>query len=209
LVVCRYDIDNLIFIDETPFSLSMRRSRGRSKKGARASVTVKNIRSPTITAICAMQANRGLLYYETTIGGNNAERFNQFIANLLKLEVFRTKSHVLIMDNAPIHKESEIKEIISAQHIHHQLKFLPPYSPQLNPIELLFSAWKAEVKNIESSSDVENANLIKYIEAASVKVKDATKAKGRYDHVMRYYVLCAAGEPLDENYNANTLASLV
>lgn len=87
-----------------------------------------------------MQANRGLLYYETTVGANNAERLNRFIANLLKLEVFRTKSHVLIMDNAPIHNADKIKSVIEAQSIHHQLKFLPPYSPQLNPIELMFSS---------------------------------------------------------------------
>ncbi len=205
LEMSRMDRDNLIYIDETPFSLSMRRSRGRSKKGQRASITVKKIRAPSISVIAAMQAERGLLYYETTIGSNDSERYNQFIANLLKLTVFRTKSHVLIMDNSPIHKPDELRSLIEGQHIHHQLKFLPPYSPQLNPIELLFSAWKAELKNMEMNNDGEDVNLLKYVEAASIKVKDETKAKGWYDHVMRYLIRCAAGEPLDDNYNANTI----
>ena len=96
----RMDTDNLIFIDETPFSLGIRRGRGRSKKGSRATVIVKAVRSPSVSAICAMQADRGLLYYEVSMGNNDASRFNKFIANLLKLLVFQTKSHVLIMDNS-------------------------------------------------------------------------------------------------------------
>ena len=43
----------------------------------------------------------------------------------------------------------------------------------------------------------------------SASVKDATKAKGWYDHVMRFYVLCAAGQPLDDNYNSNLLLLLL
>ncbi len=59
----------------------------------------------------------------------------------------------------------------------------------------------------ELTSDVENANLTNYMNEASAKVKDETKAKGWYDHVMRFYVHCAAGKPLDENYNCNTITS--
>jgi transposase len=112
------------------------------------------------------------------------------------------------MDNSPIHKEDELRALIEGQQIHHQLKFLPTYSPQLNPIELMFSAWKAEFKNVESSSDVENANLIRYMEESSAAVKSEEKAKGWYAHVMKFLIRCASGEALDENYNANTLASL-
>ena len=109
------------------------------------------------------------------------------------------------MDNARIHKPDELRAIIEGQRIHHQLKFLPPYSPQLNPIELMFSSWKAAIKDIEINRDVQQANLLKYVEEASASVKDETKAKGWYRHVMRYYILCAEGEPLDDNYNANSL----
>ena len=156
-----------------------------------------------------MQADRGLLYYEVSMGNNDASRFNKFIANLLKLLVFQTKSHVLIMDNSRIHKPTELREIIEDGRIHHQLKFLPPYSPQLNPIEIMFSSWKAAIKNIEMNRDVMDADLKRYIEEASATVKSETKAKGWYSHVMKYYTKCALGEPLDEKYNTNTLASLI
>jgi transposase len=209
LEMIRMDTDNLIFIDESPFSLSMRRSRGRSKKGQRATITVKKIRTPSLSVLAAMQADRGLLYYETSYATNDAERFNQFISNLLKLQVFRTKSHVLIMDNSPIHSPDSLRSMIEGQHIHHSLKFLPPYSPQLNPIELVFSCWKAEVKKLESRGDIQETNLLKFIEDGSRSVKNEEKAKGWYHHVMRYYVLCAAGQPLDDNYNCNTLAQSI
>ncbi len=70
----------------------------------------------------------------------------------------------------------------------------------------MFSSWKAEIKNIElQCTKEEQKNLLEYVKKASVAVKDEKKAKGWYAHVMRYYVLCAAGEPLDDSYNANTI----
>ncbi len=98
--------------------------------------------------------------------------------------------------------------MIEGQHIHHQLKFLPPYSPQLNPIELMFSSWKAALKNIEVSRiNEEHKNLLNLIEEASTSVKDANKAAGWYRHVTRHYIHCAASKPLDEKYNPNTLVA--
>ncbi len=72
----------------------------------------------------------------------------------------------------------------------------------------MFSVWKAELIKLESTGDVEKSNLLNYIKEASAAVKSEVKAKGWCDHVTKYLIRCAGGEPLDENYNANTLASL-
>ncbi len=123
--------NNLIFIDETPFSLGIRRGRGRSKKGTRATINVKQVRAPSITAICAMHAERGLIYYETLTGATNGERFKQFLSNLLDLTLFETQSFILVMDNARIHMPEELKDMLAGRRVLHTLKFLPPYSPHV------------------------------------------------------------------------------
>jgi len=67
------------------------------------------------------------------------------MAELLKLLEERNMSNYsIIIDNLRVHKVTAIKELIECKA--HSLHFLPPYSPQLSPIEECFSKWKAIIK---------------------------------------------------------------
>ncbi|KAL5496013.1 hypothetical protein ACEPAH_3106 [Sanghuangporus vaninii] len=77
-------------------------------------------------------------------GSFNAEIFAIFIEKLLKhMQPFPANNSVIVMDNCPIHKSSEIRELVEAKGV--RLEFLPAYSPDLNPIEQAFSLLKSRL----------------------------------------------------------------
>lgn len=82
--------------------------------------------------------------------------------------------------------------IHSGLRIQHQFKFLPAYSPQLNPIEECFATWKHYIK-IEEKRNVDD--VLELIDACADKISPQM-CEGYYNHCMRYYVDCAAGRPL-------------
>ena len=64
------------------------------------------------------------------------------------------------MDNAPFHKIHEVKRIVLARG--HFIKYLPPYSLFLNPIENMFAAWKEYVRRARPTSEIHLMELIKH-----------------------------------------------
>jgi transposase len=103
----------------------------------------------------------GMLYAKIVEGLFTAVRFRDFIEGLLdQMEPFPGPKSVIIMDNAHIHKDPRLLDLIHAQYglflvlifladmtfRGMRVLFLPPYSSDLNPIELAFSAIKAFVR---------------------------------------------------------------
>ena len=86
----------------------------------------------------------------------------------------------LIMDNASIHKTNEVK--LRLQCIGFKLIFLPPYSPQLNPIEEVFSKWKHLVKK-RNCNTIED--LKKFITVASFDIT-RTDCANYFSHVREF-----------------------
>ena len=70
--------------------------------------------------------------------------FNFWLANLLLPAL--TPGHTLVMDNATFHKSEETRQLINNAGC--QLLFLPPYSPDLNPIEKCWANIKAKIKKV-------------------------------------------------------------
>ena len=184
-----YDDDCIVFTDEKPFSITHTRSRGRSKRGTVAITTLKRTRGKNITLIAAMSPKYGMLHHiiisnRTTTGAVYA----QFIHELLKQNIFLYKPMIVLQDNASIHKTDEVKEEYKGQKYKHTYRYIPPYSPQLNPIELVFSQLQSYIHNNKDNIN-NDKDLITYINKAveSVSVEDC---KGYYRHVTRYYTKC-------------------
>lgn len=90
---------NIIFIDETGFNVSMRTSRGRSKKGTPAVLVVPQIRSRNISVCCAM-SKYGIMYYAYQNHAFNSQNFTNFLSELIeKLKSQSTENFLFIMDN--------------------------------------------------------------------------------------------------------------
>ena len=96
---------------------------------------VRGIRMSTIAAIGC----EGLVTFEMITGTTNGETFFDFIRGSVipRMQPFPAPSSVLVLDDCSIHHIQEVKDILVQAGI--LLLYLPPYSPDLNPAEELFS----------------------------------------------------------------------
>ena len=135
------DINRLAFIDETCFTTNMVRRCGRCPIGDRLLMKTPYGHWRTTTFLAAIR-NDGLTAPMTLDGPMDGETFKawtqQFLVPTLKT------GDIVIMDNLPAHKVQGIREAIEAHGAH--LVYLPPYSPDLNPIEQVFAKFKAKLR---------------------------------------------------------------
>jgi transposase len=121
----------------------MTRPRGRCAKGERLHAGIPHGHWKTTTLVCGIGID-GMVAPMVLDGPINRDAFlayvEQFLVPALK------SGDIVIMDNLPAHKGDAIRNAIEAVGAH--LRFLPPYSPDLNPIENAFSKIKAGLKKI-------------------------------------------------------------
>ncbi|TFY50736.1 hypothetical protein EVG20_g11358 [Dentipellis fragilis] len=122
----------------------------------------------------------GVIWAKIVEGSFTTVRFLEFIEGLLDcMQPFPGSNSVIIMDNARIHKDPEIIETIQARGM--RALFLPPYSPDFNPIEFAFSAIKSRVKcdgvllheDIDQQEDDSYVYIHLYDKAFSINAHDA------------------------------------
>jgi transposase len=131
------DSERLVFLDETWAKTNMIRPQGRSLEGTRLISKVPHGHWMTTTFLAALRTT-GLTAPLVIDGPINGDLFlayvEQHLAPTLKL------GDIVIMDNLSSHKRAGVREAIESKGA--SLVYLPPYSPDLNPIELLFSKFK-------------------------------------------------------------------
>lgn len=134
------DLDpaRLIFLDETGATTKMARLRGRSPRGARCRASVPHGHWKTTTLVAGLRLD-GLSAPMVLDGAMNGEAFAAYAETLLAPTL--TPGDIVIMDNLPAHKVAGARAAIEAAGA--KLMFLPPYSPDFNPIEQAFAKLKA------------------------------------------------------------------
>ncbi len=143
--------DMFVWVDETGSNLKdMLRQYGYALCGERAvsrKMLIRGQRISTIAAICT----EGLLAFDMITTSVNSEHFYDFIRGDLIPELLpfdgQNPRSVVVMDNCSIHTVQEVADLFDNTGI--LLLFLPPYSPDFNPIELTFSHIKRYLKNHE------------------------------------------------------------
>jgi transposase len=133
----RLDGSRLIFLDETWATTNMARSHGRAPRGERLVAPVPYGHWHTTTFLCGLRHD-GLVAPLVLDGAINGAAFLAYIEQMLGPTL--RAGDIVICDNLPSHKVSGIREAIEACGA--SLLYLPPYSPDLNPIELAFSKLK-------------------------------------------------------------------
>lgn len=128
------DPRKLLFIDETWAKTNMTRPRGRAPIGERLIEKVPHGHWKTTTLIAALNY-QGIRCSMTLDGPVDGASFLQFVTDILvpKLE----PGQIVVMDNLSSHKSEAVRQSIEA--VGAELWFLPPYSPDLSPIEPAFS----------------------------------------------------------------------
>lgn len=136
-------IDKVVFIDETGINTKMARARGRSQRGQRLVAAIPHGHWKTLTFIAGLRHDR-LIAPWVIDGAMDGDAFVQYIKTQLAPTL--NKGDVVVLDNLPAHKRCDADEAVRERGA--WLLFLPPYSPDLNPIELAFSKLKAHLKRI-------------------------------------------------------------
>jgi transposase len=127
----------LIFIDETWAKTNMTRLRGRAPVGERLIAKVPHGHWKTTTLIAALD-HQGMRCSTTVDGAINRDVFEAFVQQVLAPAL--TTGDIVVMDNLSSHKGGRIEQMIQAAGA--TLLYLPPYSPDLNPIEPAFAKLK-------------------------------------------------------------------
>jgi len=135
------DPSRLVFLDESGTNTGMTRLYGRAPKNRRVIDAVPDMRfaRTTILSSVRMDGTKVPCVFE---GALNGELFREYIRQFLTPTL--KPGDVVVMDNLSSHKVSGIVEAIEAAGA--QLRFLPPYSPDFNPIELMWSKMKASLR---------------------------------------------------------------
>ena len=131
----------LIYLDETGFADETFRSYGYAPRGQCVHGLIPSQKTRTTTLIVA-QLNNQLIAPKLISGSCNAQRFNTWLDE--ELSPHLDAKSLVIMDNARIHKTAETQALIQACGA--KVLYLPPYSPDYNPVEHLF----ANIKKLRS-----------------------------------------------------------
>lgn len=141
------DPRKLVFIDETGTSTNMARLYGRAKRGQRVIGRVPWGHWKTVTFVAALRQD-GLTAPFVIDCPMNGVIFIEYIRQCLTPTL--APGDIVIMDNLSAHKLDQVREIIEATGA--QLRYLPPYSPDLNPIEPSFAQLKAYLRKAKERS---------------------------------------------------------
>lgn len=137
------DLSRLIFIDETGCNVQLTREYGWSICGERVIDRRPGSRGRNLTVVGAIREDR-VLCHEKFEGALNGKRWLAFVTKTLCPQLF--PGDVVVLDNLRVHKNAEAIALIEAEGA--TVRFLPPYSPDMNPIEMCWSFVKHQLRGL-------------------------------------------------------------
>ena len=162
-----------MFVDETGVNLALARLYGRARRGQRATGAVPKNYGQSVTLIGAIDRN-GLLATLTFRGATDTLAMKVFVSEIL-LPVL-SAGDCVVWDNLAVHKTHVVRELFAEAGI--ELLFLPPYSPDLNPIELCWSKLKTYLRSVGARTYETLSEAI----SAAIKLITATDAQNWMRH---------------------------
>ena len=147
LVSQRIDARRLVFVDEMGTNTSLSPLHAWSPRGKRALCSVPRNRGRNITLVASMTCS-AIGPCLAVVGSTTKEIFEAYVENVLAPTL--EPDRVVVMDNLAAHKEDKVREMIEGRGC--ELLYLPPYSPDFNPIEEAFSKIKRNLHKAEARS---------------------------------------------------------
>lgn len=138
------DPERLVFLDETWASTNMTRRHGRCARGLRLLAPVPHGHWKTTTLIAGLRTT-GIVAPYVLDGPINATVFRAYVEQVLAPTL--ANGDILILDNLSSHKVAGVREAVEARGA--QVLYLPPYSPDLNPIEQAFAKLKTLLRKAQ------------------------------------------------------------
>ena len=138
-----FDPARLVFIDETAVSTNLARLNGRAPRGERVIGSVPLGTWETITFVAALRHNK-MVAPMVVEGAMTGEMFLAYVENCLVPTLRR--NDIVVMDNCRVHLGTGIGRAIET--VGATLRYLPKYSPDLNPIEMPYSKFKTFLRKV-------------------------------------------------------------
>ncbi|NUQ29750.1 MAG: IS630 family transposase [Acidobacteriaceae bacterium] len=139
----RLDAQQLIFVDESGLNLALTRLYARAPRGVRAVGAVPQNYGRSLTVLAALDC-QGIRAALLVPGATDRDVFLSFVQQVLGPQL--RPGAIVVMDNLAAHKNPDVAEAV--QTVGAQLRYLPPYSPDYNPIEPAWSKVKTFLRGI-------------------------------------------------------------
>lgn len=133
--------EDLVFVDESALTITMTRLYARAPKGERAYGSAPKNWDKSVSVVGAL-SRQGLLAAMSIQGSVNREVFLVYLRRVLAPMLW--PGAVVVMDNLAVHKAREVEAVVEA--VGGRVVYLPPYSPDLSPIEPCWSKLKAYLR---------------------------------------------------------------
>lgn len=141
----RCEPNRLVFVDETAVTTKMVRLRGRSRRGTRLHAAAPFGHWGTQTFIAGLRCH-GLTAPWIVEKAMDRVAFDIWVETQLAPTL--AKGDIVILDNLAVHKSAKAAQVLKEKGA--WFLFLPPYSPDLNPIEMAFSKLKAHLRKVKA-----------------------------------------------------------
>ena len=161
----------------------MARKYGRSRRGRRLRAAVPHGHYKTVTLVAGVRLS-GLVAQKAFDRPINAASFEEWVEKCLAPTL--SKGDIVIMDNLSSHKGPKVEQLIKA--VGAELRYLPPYSPDMNPIEMAYSQLKASLRKIAERTV---AGLLAALDACEDIFKPA--------HCANYFLACGYDPAIEIN----------
>jgi transposase len=169
----------VVFVDETGANTTMDRRRGYAPKGQPVVGRVPHGHYKSVTFTAALRAS-GVTAAQVLDGPMTGPRFRAYVTDVLVPTLH--PGDTVVLDNLPCHKAAGVRAAVEAAGC--RLVFLPPYSPDLNPIELAFAKLK---RALRTDGHREVPKLMSFLRTAG--------AIFRPEECRAYIHHCGYGEP--------------
>jgi transposase len=173
MVAERIDTKRLVFVDKMGTNTSLSPLYAWSLRGQRARSSVRRNRGANTTLLASMSAE-GMGPCIAVVGSTTAMVFEAYVEQALCPSLKR--GQVVVMDNLSAHKGQRIRELIEGRGC--ELIYLPPYSPDFNPIEEAFSKIKGILRRIEARTREVLVGAL----GEAISAVTARDARGFFEH---------------------------
>jgi transposase len=164
----------VIFLDESGATTNLVRTHGRSDEGSRCVAHAPAGQWTVMTAVAAIRPGGGVTASATMDCPMDGPLFRAYVEEVL-VPVLRA-GDVVVMDNLPSHKDPRVRELIESAKA--KLLYLPPYSPDFNPIEMIWS----KVKRLLRSAAARTVDALHHAFGAAMNAVTADDVRGCFRH---------------------------
>ena len=173
MVAGKCDARRVVVVDEMGTNTSLSPLYGWAVKGERACWSVPRNRGSNTTLLASMNVG-GMGPCLAVVGPTTREVFEAYVEKLLAPSL--RGGQIVVMDNLSAHKGPRVRELIEERGA--ELLYLPPYSPDLNPIEEAF----AKIKDLIRKAEARIRETLLDAMGTAISTVSARDARGFFEH---------------------------